>query len=184
MRTAAIGMYFTHYITLREQPPTYAAFKHYNREPTQLSRRDAAVLHYKDINQASGSVFGTTLPLNPRSKEIECGLIPAMDGNITAARVLDSLTKLALPYLERNYISQLTEIYAFGIWAYLSNNWCFDIQLTGFTGLAERVYFWRPDFNDVIFRQKGELQSGLGVLRAELPILTGVPFLPKKNWLT
>ena len=134
MRTAAIGMFFTHYITLRETaqsqpPPPYSSpsdrdrdrdsgtrYK-FNREPTQLSRRDAAVLHYRDIHniQASGSIFGATLPIDPLLKKRECQQVPEMKENVTAARVLDTLTKLALPYLERNYISQLTEINAFEI---------------------------------------------------------------------
>lgn len=118
MRTAAIGMFFTHYITLREQPPLGSSFSHYNREPTQLPRKDAAVLHYKDIHnlEASGSIFGATLPIDGQKlKSMECNLVPDMKENTTAARVLDSLTKLALPYLERNYVSQLTEIYAFNV---------------------------------------------------------------------
>lgn len=118
MRTAAIGMFFTHYITLREQPPVGSPFAQFNREPTQLSRRDAAVLHYKDIHnlEASGSVFGATLPVDgQRLKASECRNTPEMKENVTATAVLESLTRLALPYLERNYISQLTEIYAYEV---------------------------------------------------------------------
>ena len=138
MRTAAIGMFFTHYITLREQPPVGGALdsnsgsvsvsvsgarqqqqqqQQYNREPTQLSRRDAAVLHFKDIHnlEASGSIFGATLPVDPSLKRRECQLVPERKENVTAAWVLDSLTKLALPYLESRYVSQLTEIHAFEV---------------------------------------------------------------------
>jgi hypothetical protein len=118
MRTAAIGMFFTHYITLRESPPVDSGFRNYNREPTQLTRRDAAVLHYKDIHnlEASGSIFGATLPVDGlHVKTVECRHIPDLKENVTAAVVLESLTKLALPYLERNYVSQLTEINAFKI---------------------------------------------------------------------
>lgn len=132
MRTAAIGMFFTHYITLRETPfvpPDRERSRdsskegqggrvlHYNREPTQLSRREAAVLHFKDIHnlEASGSIFGASLPIDPLMKTRECRLVPEMKENVTAAQMLDTLTKLALPYLERNYVSQLTEINAFEI---------------------------------------------------------------------
>lgn len=103
MRTAAIGMFFTHYITLREQG-------NWNRNPYQLSRDAAAVIHFKISSEVSGSVYGSRLPIEMSTYPIEECKKPAMiKFGLNASRLLDHLTLLLYPHVERRYISQITE---------------------------------------------------------------------------
>lgn len=103
MRTAAIGMFFTHYITLREEGL-------WNRNPFELSREEAAVVHFKVTNEVSGSVYGARLPIK-RTKfpTAECKRSEHMKFGQNASRLLDTFTKLLSPIVERRYTSQLTE---------------------------------------------------------------------------
>lgn len=103
MRTAAIGMFFTHYITLRESGL-------WNRNPLELSREDAAVIHFKIANELSGSVYGARLPIQRAEFPIlECKRPKNLKFGLNASAILDHFTALLTPHVERRYIAQLSE---------------------------------------------------------------------------
>jgi hypothetical protein len=102
MRTAAIGMFFTHYITLREKGP-------WTREPVKIPRDHAAVLHYKVSSDVTGSVYGATLPIKRYKYPLNCMRTHHLKAGINASKVLDRLTRYLVPSLERRYVSQVME---------------------------------------------------------------------------
>jgi hypothetical protein len=103
MRSAAIGMFFTHYITLREEGD-------WNRNPFELSRGDAAVIHFKVTNEVSGSIYGARLPISRMEfPTTECRRPAFVKFGHNASSLLDKFTGLLSPLVERRYISQLTE---------------------------------------------------------------------------
>jgi hypothetical protein len=102
MRTDAIGMFFTHYITLREKGE-------WAREPVKIPRDHAAVLHYKIPNDITGSVYGSTLPNLRYKYSRNCPRPDHVKGGINATKVLDRLTRYLIPSLERRYLSQIME---------------------------------------------------------------------------
>lgn len=103
MRTAAIGMFFTHYITLREEGS-------WSREPVKIPRDHAAVLHYKVPNDITGSVYGSTLPTMRYRYSRNCPRPHHIKAGINATKILDRLTRYLVPSLERRYISQIMEV--------------------------------------------------------------------------
>lgn len=102
MRTDAVGMFFVHYITLREPGE-------WDREAHQLDYFEGAVLHYKTLQEDSGSIFGAYLPFEKGAVPQDCRLkkkhILAMNVNATILR--KRLTSAIVPYLEKNYISRM-----------------------------------------------------------------------------
>jgi len=95
MRTDAVGMFSTHYVTLVEKGP-------WDSGPYILSMDDAAILHYKLAPETSGSIYGAYLPFKVGEVPRDCTTYsPASNRNETFVR--RRLTSFIIPSLEREY---------------------------------------------------------------------------------
>eukprot|EP01041_Mallomonas_annulata_P002579 gene2579-5041_t len=95
MRSEAVGMFFVHYMTLRESG-------NWDREARELSHQEGAVLHYKTPPEVSGNIFGGYLPLDVQGIPKDCHYRDskiAMNGTVFRRK----MTSLIIPYVEINY---------------------------------------------------------------------------------
>jgi len=101
MRTDAVGMFFVHYITLKEiQHPRQG--QRWDPIPYSLSIDAAAMLHYKTVPEVSGSIYGAYLPIEMGSAPKECRLRYdplSVNGSVYRRK----MTSAIMPYLEREY---------------------------------------------------------------------------------
>ncbi len=110
MRTKAIGMFFTHYITLRENTfPNPSTKEPWLREPIKLPREHAAVLHYKISNEISGSIYGATLPIDLTECSRNCLRSDHIKNGLNATKIFDRMTRYLVPTLEKRFVGELRE---------------------------------------------------------------------------
>ena len=113
MRTDAVGMFFVHYITLRERMLRQSKGDgrrirdpDLDPAPYSLPVDAAAMLHYKTVPEVSGSIYGAYLPINLGGTPKECYIRNdplSLNGTIYRRK----MTVAILPYLEREYQNRL-----------------------------------------------------------------------------
>ena len=99
MRTEAIGMFYVHYITLREEGSwNYSAFV--------LPYSVGAMLHYRLPPELSGSISGALLPMHPSGKPLECLRRQDDQLSVEGAMVLRKMSRALLPLLRDAYVAR------------------------------------------------------------------------------
>jgi hypothetical protein len=97
MKTSAIGMFFVHYITLRESAD-------YHWDAYDLPRHLGAVLHYKEASTYMGNIYGAELPLEKMPfNKYDCRRNRQDVDLQSSLKQLNKFTLPLVPYLEYLY---------------------------------------------------------------------------------
>ena len=102
MRTAAVGMFFVHYVIFKEAGS-------WDSDPIILNISHAAVLHYKMSPENAGTIFGTRIPYAPGDKPRDCRRYDAQSiANVNASRYRRRMTRSVRKALEERYLARIT----------------------------------------------------------------------------